>query len=73
VGAGHRREEEISVDLGGLCHSWKQAVCAAEALSYATDQRDDGIAKRLRLSMGSGYGIAALLDQVKVTEAALRN
>lgn len=63
----YRREEEVHVELDGLSAAWKQAVCAAEALSYTTDLHADGLAKRLRLSMGSGYGIAALLDQVKMT------
>jgi hypothetical protein len=38
-------------------------VCAAEALSFVTRQSDDAVAKRLRLTLGNGHGLAALIDQ----------
>jgi hypothetical protein len=34
-------------------------------LSMVTRQSDDPIAKRLRLTLGNGHGISALLDQIK--------
>ncbi len=59
----YRREREILVDTASLSPSWKQAVCAAEALSFVTRQSDDSVAKRLRLTLGNGHGLAALIDQ----------
>ncbi|MDQ6990601.1 MAG: helicase-related protein, partial [Mariprofundaceae bacterium] len=38
-------------------------VCAAEALSFVASQSDDCTAKRLRLTLGTGHGIATFLDQ----------
>lgn len=60
----YRREREVLVDTGSLSDAWKQAVCAAEALSFVTQRTDDSIAKRLRLTLGNGHGIAALIDQI---------
>ncbi|CAJ0681547.1 RNA polymerase-associated protein RapA [Ralstonia mannitolilytica] len=60
----YRREREILIDTAGLSPAWKQAVCAAEALSFVTRQSDDSVAKRLRLTLGNGHGLAALIDQM---------
>ncbi len=64
----YRLEKEISVATISLPTSWKQAVCAAESLSVVTRRRDNTIAQRTRLTMGSGHGIAALLDQAQSAE-----
>lgn len=64
----YRQEREIIVDLGGLSLEWKKAVCAAEALSVTVRNAEDPVAKRLRLTIANGHGIAALLDQVKRNE-----
>ena len=62
---GYRREVEIAVDAAKLTNtSWKQAICAAEALSLVASGADDLVAKRLRLTLGSGHAIAKLLDKV---------
>ncbi len=61
----YRSFENVEVETQILELPWKRAVCAAEALSIATRQADDGVAKRLRLTMGNGHGIATLIDQVK--------
>lgn len=61
----YRQELEISVDTATLDPAWRQAVCAAEALSLVTHLVDDPVSKRLRLTIGNGHGIAALLDTVK--------
>lgn len=61
----YREEREISVDTLHLRPAWKQAVCAAEALSVVSRGSDDSFSKRLRLTMGSGHGIATLIDQVR--------
>lgn len=58
----YRSEEKASVDAAQLPPQWKQAVCAAEALSFVATQADAPLAQRLRLSFGNGHGIAALLD-----------
>ena len=64
----YRKETEITVETNILTPEWRQAVCAAEALSIVTHQADDPIAKRLRLTLGNGHGISALLDQTKRDE-----
>lgn len=64
----YRRIREIPIDTAKLPSEWKQAVCAAEALSFVTRQSDGKIAgkhKRLRLTLGNGHGIAALIDQLQ--------
>lgn len=61
----YREEREVSVDTLHLGPAWKQAVCAAEALSVVARGSDDSFSKRLRLTMGSGHGIATLIDQVR--------
>jgi hypothetical protein len=62
---------EIAVDPAGLSGPWKQCVCAAEALSLVASDREDPGAKRLRLTLGNGHGIAALIDEV--TREAVRD
>ncbi|BAL23462.1 helicase-related protein [Azoarcus sp. KH32C] len=61
----YRQEREVIVDTLRLSPAWRQAVCAAEALSIVSHQADDSFSKRLRLTMGSGHGIASLLDHVR--------
>ena len=65
----YRRECEIIVDTDDISSDWKQAVCAAEALSFVVRQSDKGNNKRLRLTFGNGHGIASLLDQSTMDEA----
>jgi superfamily II DNA or RNA helicase len=61
----YRRESEIVVDpLGpGVDSEWRRAICAAEALSHIDGEASDGRSKRARLTVGSGHGIAALLEE----------
>lgn len=61
----YRREQEILIDTARLNLEWKHAVCAAEALSFVTRRSDNTAAKRLRLTLGNGHGIAALIDQLQ--------
>lgn len=61
----YRREQEILIDTARLPLEWKHAVCAAEALSFVTRQSDKTATKRLRLTLGNGHGIAALIDQLQ--------
>jgi superfamily II DNA or RNA helicase len=61
----YRRETEVTVDPRNLTIAWRKAVCAAESLSVVTRQADDPVAKRLRLTLGNGHGVAALVDQIK--------
>lgn len=60
---------EILVAPSSLTGQWKQCLCAGEALSLVVSGREDPVAKRLRLTLGSGHGIAALIDEVTRTEA----
>ena len=62
---GYRLEQEISVELSGLAPTWKQAICAAEALSSIVSQQGDPVAKRLRLTLCNGHGISAVLDGMR--------
>jgi superfamily II DNA or RNA helicase len=61
----YRKETEISVNTADLSTAWRKAICAAESLSVVTRLSGDPVAKRLRLTLGNGHGIAALLDQIK--------
>ena len=60
----YRNERNITIEIDSLSPKWQQAVCAAEALSFVTKLSQDPVAKRLRLTLGNGHGIAALLDHV---------
>ncbi len=62
------RSREIAVAPSSLGGPWKQCLCAAEALSLVVSGREDPVAKRLRLTLGSGHGIAALIDEVTRTQ-----
>jgi superfamily II DNA or RNA helicase len=64
----YREEKEILVETSTLELPWRKAVCAAEALSVVTRQSADRDAKRVRLTLGNGHGIAALLDEIKRDE-----
>jgi hypothetical protein len=64
----YRREQEILIDTAQLSTEWKQTVCAAEALSFVARQSDSTLAKRLRLTLGNGHGIASLIDQLHQDE-----
>jgi len=61
---GYRRYKELGIDLRTLSGEWRKAVCAAEALSLVTRQAEDSVSKRLRLTMGNGHGVAALMDRL---------
>ena len=61
----YRQEREIKVETSQLSMAWRKAICSAESLSVVTRQKDDPVAKRLRLTLGNGHGIAALLDQTR--------
>ncbi|MBX9601448.1 MAG: DEAD/DEAH box helicase [Bryobacteraceae bacterium] len=60
----YRKETEVSVRTEELPLAWRKAICAAESLSTVTLGVNDPVAKRLRLTLGNGHGIATLLDQV---------
>ena len=65
----YRYQQEIPITTASLSASWKQAICAAEALSVVANQADDPKAKRLRLTLGNGHGISSLIDQYLYTES----
>ncbi|KXU92098.1 hypothetical protein CR51_31170 [Caballeronia megalochromosomata] len=67
----YRRTEEILVDPATLPPAWKQAVCAAEALSFVSVRSDlewSRQARRLRLTVGNGHGLASLIDRATYDE-----
>ncbi|MCG5526413.1 hypothetical protein LRB11_15995 [Ectothiorhodospira haloalkaliphila] len=57
----YRREREILVDPMQVSNPWRQVICAAESLSFATRGMNDSVARSLRLTMGNGHGIATLM------------
>jgi ribosomal protein L17 len=59
----YRRQEEVSVEFDDLSSAWRQAVCAAEALSVIKAPTIDTKAKRLRLTIGNGHGISSVIDE----------
>lgn len=59
----YREESEITVETASLSLPWRQAVCAAEALSVVARQAENSQAKRLRLTVGNGHGISGLIDK----------
>lgn len=65
---------DIAVSTADLSPAWKQAVCAAESLSFVTrgfyghdgkrlSREEIEKAKRLRLTLGNGHGISTLMDE----------
>jgi superfamily II DNA or RNA helicase len=57
-------QKPVSVDVRTLKLPWRQAVCATEALSVASRLDENSTAKRLRLTLANGHGIADLLAQI---------
>jgi len=64
----YRQQVAMNVETPSLSPAWRKAVCAAEALSVVTQQADEGTAKRMRLTIGSGHGIAKFLDEGQRTD-----
>lgn len=59
----YRRLREVAVEFNDLSPAWRQAVCAAEALSVVREASLDSRTKRLRLTIGNGHGLAGVIDQ----------
>lgn len=66
----YRQEIPIVIDTAELDLAWKQAVCAAESLSFVARHTDNRQVKRLRLTLANGHGIASLLDQLHMDGTA---
>ena len=67
----YRHEDNISIATANLSIAWRQAVCAAEAMSVITRQtQETHQTQRLRLTIGNGHGIAALLNPMSPQEEA---
>ena len=69
----YRSEEEIAVETTDLPQHWRNIVCISEALSVIGNQAAGSMAKRLRLTIGNGHGIAALLATPEPTPDVLGN
>lgn len=65
---GYRDVDTLPVRLQSMTTGWRQAVCAAEALSFVSRMSEDSAGKRQRLTMGNGHGIARLIDETLDTE-----
>jgi superfamily II DNA or RNA helicase len=63
----YRLEKPIRVQSASLDIDWKQAIFAAEALSFLRERVSDKDA-RARLTMGNGQGIASIFDEPSVNE-----
>lgn len=61
--ANYRRVDLLSVKFSDLNQSWKEAVIAAEALSCMGQTGYHS--KRLRTTIGSGHGLANIIDRVQ--------
>lgn len=59
----YRQLREVAIDFRDLSPSWRQAVCAAEALSVVREPAMDGRKRRLRLTIGNGHGLSGVIDQ----------
>ncbi|WP_148300877.1 type III restriction endonuclease subunit R [Asaia platycodi] len=59
----YRHLREVAVEFNDLSPAWRQAVCAAEALSVVREPVMDSRTKRLRLTIGNGHGLAGIIDQ----------
>lgn len=59
----YRHLREVAVEFNDLSSAWRQAVCAAEALSVVREPMMDSRTKRLRLTIGNGHGLAGVIDQ----------
>ena len=59
----YRHLREVAIDFRDLSLAWRQAVCAAEALSVVREPAMDGRTKRLRLTIGNGHGLAGVIDE----------
>lgn len=67
----YRRVKEIFIDPLELKEpAWRLAVCAAEALSLVSQQGESSGAKRLRLTIGNGHGIANVLNPIAKSETS---
>ncbi len=64
----YRWYRSITVEAAKLNPEWRAAICAAEALSFAASGVDNPIAKRLRLTVGNGHGVASLVDAIRRTK-----
>jgi len=58
----YRDESAICIEPRKLSKNWQRVICAAESLSVVKDRSQDSVSKRLRLTLGSGYGLANILD-----------
>jgi hypothetical protein len=68
----YRRLSEILIKPEKLPLSWKESVCASEALSFVARHVDEATAKRLRLTIGNGHGISKLIEQMQREDPDLR-
>jgi len=62
---GYRSESLIRInpfDANAVSKNWRRVICATESLSVIKDRSQSSVSKRLRLTLGSGYGIANILD-----------
>ena len=66
----YRREKNIRINIADLSLAWKQAICAAESLSFVAHHTDNRQMKRLRLTLANGHGIASLLEQSQYDQIA---
>ena len=59
----YRYLREVAIDFENLSPVWRHVVCAAEALSVVREPAMEGRTRRLRLTIGSGHGLASVIDE----------
>ncbi len=57
-----------ALDVGALSLPWRRVVFAAEALSATVHGGTDPVAKRLRLTLANGHGVASVIDATLASE-----
>lgn len=62
---------EIAIEPQDLSPAWRQAVCAAEALSFVARGDDGRRFKQLRLTISHGQGMSGFVDGGDVADVAL--
>ncbi len=71
-GYAYRHLREVPINFEDLNPTWRQAVCAAEALSVLREPATNARTRRLRLTIGNGHGIASVIDEAFCDEDADR-
>ncbi len=62
---------EIAIEPHTLSARWRQALCAAEALSFVAKRADGHRFKQLRLTMSHGHGVSSFAAGADLADGAM--